>query len=147
MPRGPHAGMICRFTYTPAAELEQDLNLRSVVPMAEAQRSAHTHYHRPPAATRSRPAPGRHSTCRRGGGTPYPHRPLVPPCPSKRAGNVDDVIAGSRRILLGPGNTKPDPMIDPPHLLQLESAVGKIENPFRCKADTSEITEKVSSQL
>ena len=57
------------------------------------------------------------------------HAPCQRPC------DVDDIIAPSGWILFVPGDAKPDPEVDPAYLLQLEAAIGKIQRPFRGKAD------------
>ena len=61
--------------------------------------------------------------------------PLSPPRTPKRPGNIDDVITGSRRIVLAPGNTQPDLQIDPRHLLQDHVPARQFCRPFRCKTD------------
>jgi len=43
---------------------------------------------------------------------------------------------------LVPGNAKPDPEVDPPHLLQFKGAIGKIERSFRRKADVKTRRDK-----
>lgn len=67
---------------------------------------------------------------------PHPSRLASPEGPCKRPGNIDDVVTGSRRVLLVPGNPKPDPEIDRPNLLQNDVAIGKLSRPFRSEADT-----------
>ena len=62
--------------------------------------------------------------------------PILPSWPRQRPGNIDDVIARRGRILLVPGNTKPDLQIDATHRPKFEVAVGQILRPFRRKADT-----------
>jgi hypothetical protein len=72
---------------------------------------------------------------------------------TKGSCNIDNVVARGRRILHVRGNLHADPAIHHPlHLSKLEIAGGKIPGPLRRKADakiadTSEISENVSSQL
>ena len=103
---------------------------------------------------------------RRGTGTDYPGTPLrlieewrtTPsrgprPSPARRPrqrpGNVDDVVARRGRILLAPGNPKPDLQIDAGHRPKLEVAVRQVLRPLQRKADaeTRDTSENVSSQL
>lgn len=60
----------------------------------------------------------------------------LPPRTPKRPGNVHDVIAGSRRIILTPGNTEPYFQIDAGDLFEHHVPPRQIVGPFRCKADT-----------
>ncbi|KSV66640.1 hypothetical protein N182_35060 [Sinorhizobium sp. GL2] len=58
-----------------------------------------------------------------------------PARPRERPGDLDDVVARRRRILLAPGDTEPDLEIDAAHGPKLETSVRQILRPFRRKAD------------
>jgi hypothetical protein len=77
--------------------------------------------------------------------SPIEPRPS-PARPWQRPGNIDDVIARGSGVLFVPGNSKPHPEIDPPHIPELEGTVGKIANhsgakPMPSPAETSDSSE------